>query len=1527
MPRYEESVSITDKLEPFQYAQPLGLFTEELNSLGDMLSSGIFSGFFCFYGIEKTAPLYYLDDKLLLHLGYDREELDKQIKEDISAILYTEDAKALKKSIDTIIETQRNDSIIFRIHGKCGNSLLLSSHMKYIKLPDGINLVAGILIDITTKTNNKPENQIMSPDKKQMCGNAPAKNDVKSGIYDRDQTFQSAKQYLTKECPEGLHAFFKVELTDFERISSSLGPEIKDCIMNDVIKSIKLLFRETDIIGQIDDYKFLIVLKNVGAVYTLRRKAEELVDTLLDCYETRGIRDEVWPTVGIALYQGGGHTFETVYDQVTLAVDKAKGAGKKHYFLITENSNMNLPSVVGNSEDHIHFEALLRYLDGGVVLVELADQPDLIYASPSYEEALGRNKRKFGENGEALFQKIHPSDREGLGVSMRAGAANWEPVNTRFRAFSENGEIVWRHIRAVRIPYETRRNPVMMAVISDITGQKQQEIAELENAERVRIAFEQTSRTLWEVDIAKKTVAIFDITSNFNTPAILINNCPQGMIEAGWVHPNSTDIYTEFFNSILAGKYRDKGAFIMRYTNMKYGWASLSYHMLYDDDGNPRKAIGILEELPTISNERDRFLEEEQMIESLRLNLLVGVKVNLTTDVVEAIWSNETDDFFQKDIETYTELTAATQELLFLNEDITLYGLRFSLNSLAEAYSNGNNWVSMEYRRKDADGNILWTANTVSLLTDPITRQLYGFIYIRDVDQRRSLEAALPVTVERDLATHLYSTQTMERLIHALIQQKTGKDKLYSMALIQVSGFHLIKVEKGEESVGRERSCIGRMLRIYLDNDCFVGQIKDDELLVFCPNAPSEEWMRQRMENVLLQIQNTRKSLNLTAPLVFVAGVATERAHSATYKDMLARASYVCEKHKNATADAAVSFSFYSENLRITDVDMEDRAYTSAEDGESKRPLTAEEKNVMYDCMQSMLSADKYDASLNDILSHIGRYYNADKVYTLLLVSDNTAVSVQHEWIAPGKHSLMWSVTGMPLDKVFILKRSLSAAKPVLLGTTKTKSNLMGDDLSLEQEWRYITVPFMEKDSIFGFLCVENPKEHYSDTALLNAVMPLMLHERARYGLNSRGMEIAGRDGLTGLKDRNTYTELIRTFNPDAFSTLGILYTAVVDLEKLNRERGEEAGNRMLVTASRILAEAFQKENVYRISEYEFVSFCHNRTKETFTGSCIVVQSKLQRQFPKQFAFGETWANKNFTARQMVTNAERLMRYGNPQMRQAESRVQTQYGNISAHQLKRELEQGYYVVHLQPKVDMRNNKLVGAEALIRYKGDSGKTISPSEFIPMLEAAHLIRELDFYVMDKTLAAMQHWKDNGIEMLPLSVNFSRQTLLDTSALASALAIQSRYDIPAAMIEIEVTESLGDFETSTIFDAISSFREHGFRFSLDDFGSQYSNLGMLGEIPFDTIKLDKSYTTNFAYNEVSRAILESIINVCEKNGMTCVAEGIETEAQAQVLMGVGCYIGQGYYYGKPMTIEDFGQKYMVLEEEPGEGGNMND
>ena len=142
---------------------------------------------------------------------------------------------------------------------------------------------------------------------------------------------------------------------------------------------------------------------------------------------------------------------------------------------------------------------------------------------------------------------------------------------------------------------------------------------------------------------------------------------------------------------------------------------------------------------------------------------------------------------------------------------------------------------------------------------------------------------------------------------------------------------------------------------------------------------------------------------------------------------------------------------------------------------------------------------------------------------------------------------------------------------------------------------------------------------------------------------------------------------------------------------------------------------------------------------------------------------------------------------------------------------------------------------------------------------------------------------------------------------------LAILSRYpDVPQDMVELEITETGGGFENNTFSELIARFSGYGLSFSLDDLGSSYSNLSMLADLDFRSVKLDRSMTRNIATNRVSQMMVRDIAKICDSRGMLLIAEGVETQAQASALLANGCFYAQGYFYGRPMPVDEFEKKY---------------
>lgn len=234
-----------------------------------------------------------------------------------------------------------------------------------------------------------------------------------------------------------------------------------------------------------------------------------------------------------------------------------------------------------------------------------------------------------------------------------------------------------------------------------------------------------------------------------------------------------------------------------------------------------------------------------------------------------------------------------------------------------------------------------------------------------------------------------------------------------------------------------------------------------------------------------------------------------------------------------------------------------------------------------------------------------------------------------------------------------------------------------------------------------------------------------------------------------------------------------------------------------------------------------------------------------------------------------------------------------------------------FVVYYQPKVSLVNHQLCGCEALVRWKRD-GKLVPPMEFIPVLERDGTICELDFYVFDSVCQDIKRWREQGIEPVKVSVNFSKVHVFDWLFTRRILSILQKYGVDSKYIEIELTESSSQADYRDLMEFITSMRDCGINVSIDDFGTGYSSLSLLKELKVDIIKLDKSFIDNIEkHSGTDEIVIKNIINMVNELDMQVIAEGVETSGQAEFLRNAKCAMAQGYLFDRPLPCEEFEQR----------------
>ncbi len=241
------------------------------------------------------------------------------------------------------------------------------------------------------------------------------------------------------------------------------------------------------------------------------------------------------------------------------------------------------------------------------------------------------------------------------------------------------------------------------------------------------------------------------------------------------------------------------------------------------------------------------------------------------------------------------------------------------------------------------------------------------------------------------------------------------------------------------------------------------------------------------------------------------------------------------------------------------------------------------------------------------------------------------------------------------------------------------------------------------------------------------------------------------------------------------------------------------------------------------------------------------------------------------------------------------------------------VEEHSILVYFQPKVSVKENCVVGAEALTRLQNEDGSIIPPDEFIPVLENSGKILELDWYVMRFVFAKIAEWVREGKKPQKISVNLSKIHFYYDTLVDDIIREFDSHHISPEYIEFEITESVFFEEAELIISKIEKLRDYGFKVSVDDFGAGYSSLNLIGILPVDIIKLDKSFVKNSLGNKKGKDIIKGLISILNEIDLDIVCEGIETKEEERIVYEFGCDSMQGYLYDRPIPVSDYEEKYI--------------
>lgn len=419
-------------------------------------------------------------------------------------------------------------------------------------------------------------------------------------------------------------------------------------------------------------------------------------------------------------------------------------------------------------------------------------------------------------------------------------------------------------------------------------------------------------------------------------------------------------------------------------------------------------------------------------------------------------------------------------------------------------------------------------------------------------------------------------------------------------------------------------------------------------------------------------------------------------------------------------------------------------------------------------------------------------------------------------------------------------------------------------------------------------------------------------------------LQMAVTDKLTGLSNRLGFERYLpEAIRQNSGDSLALLLIDVKGFKQINESMGMPAGDELLkVTASRLMGCLKKSDWLARISAHQFVVVLHGAGSRAAAGSVALRITEVLRkvveindttiasggyvgiafyptdgrdlltllrcaEFALDFSKTEGQKDYQFFMPEMIVTAE--------QRRKLES------------ELRQSIQRNELRLFYQPIVDLNEGRIVGAEALVRWQHPIRGLVPPDMFISIAEESDLICDIGLWVLETACRQLAVWQKDG-QRLYLSVNVSVRQIPDALPASLLKETIKRHGIDAAMLALEITEGVMLSDVDKGITWINDLRNEGFRIYMDDFGTGYSSLSYLKRFPIDVLKIDKSFIRDMNEETNDRLLVQAITTMSHGLGLKVVAEGVENEGQIALLKQIGCDLGQGFYFSKPVAINDF-------------------
>ena len=1369
-----------------------------------------------------------------------------------------------------------------------------------------------------------------------------AEEDSLTGLLNHESVFRHIKSFLAEEGSTGLHALFTIDIDNFKTVNDRFGHIMGDSVIMDIASMIKATFDKGDIVGRIGGDEFMILMKDAGSCYTTMRKAEELIAAMQYEVTDNGKSLQLSCSAGISLFKPGTD-FEVLRKRSDTALYEAKSRGKNCFHLSEREGEeeYSAESELAEGKNLVHLRTILDKIEAAIIICDVDSELNIqvSYSSPNVFRLFGRTADEIGSDGALVLNVILPQEREGIYKAVRNTVKTGESLNYTYRVTRDEAEVEWRHIRGSLLPDRADGINRIICVITDITEFKNNE-KRLRYAElRARTALDQNNVMLWEVNLAKKELFFYGhVAEQAGLAGRTFTNAPESLIDEGLVSEDTTAEFRRMFRQLYNGD--DSGDFYIkaRDTNGEYIPIRSGFRLIKDEQGTPCYAVGVRE---------PRILAMELAL--YRTMAHGGVfSVKLDSDLT-LLYAN--DRFFE--MHEYTREEFKKKLKSKTSGYIHPADLSLVRRTLDKALHAGQPSVTLTMRIITGQGAVKYIKSTGEFQQSRDGMRLLNGVAV-DVTIEKETELAL-----------LHKTEELDSFICSTpggifkYSADTDKFSYISDNMLKLLGY----TEK--EFRLKFNNCFSDMVW-HEDRSKVIGEINDQiaetdyDTCKYRIEAKDGSLIWVHDEGHLVVDEDGNRWF-----FVVIVDITKQKEAEALLRSQKDRAleSYRQAVALRSTLDSSAIWSFdfnltknsCSGGQKNNEAAGELQAAETVDsffEANYKRHAESEQLKLFREIFsrEALLTAfaegrealsfeDRYFITQSEpewVRTHIVMMKNpeTEEIEAYIYANNINAAKIAEaftEKLIDIEYELAATIT-VSTEKLRLLKApAIGTICPSADNTSYSKAitafmKSKADPLEAERCLKTAGLSHI-LEQLKSSPCVtcsftvkpENEKVERKQWrwAFLDSHHTLLTFTQS----DITDIYASETDSVTGISNKAGFSRAVRELLEENRDRAFCLLRADIDNFKVyNDIYGMAEGDTALATVAEELSACCSPYCCARLSGDHF-AVCMPAELLDAKALRAALQNRLHTLQP-DFNFFVRCGIYKITDSKMnvdimcdrallaLRSTKGSYSCGTALYRETmrSSAFMEQKLGMS---MRESLEKGEFGVYIQPQYDQMTGKIVGAEALARWFRPDGRVISPSLFIPLFEKSGFIMRFDEYIWESACRLIRKWLDEGRSVVPLSVNVSRLDIYNVNLRELLRRLLEKYGIPVSLLRLEITETAYTKDPEQVTETVRKLREDGFMIEMDDFGSGYSSLNILKDIDVDIIKLDMKFLSVTEKESRSGIILNSIMRMSSWLNIPVIAEGVETAEQAEFLKTIGCTVAQGFFYAKPMTIDEFEKK----------------